>query len=58
MKVKITQGSKKGRKGTIVEQSTDGIIVSLDRKREKNYKHHKTEYYVFVEEGAYERQKG
>ena len=55
MKIKITKGHAKGRKGTIVEKSEDGVLVLMDRKRDKNYKHHKTEYYVFVKEGAYER---
>ena len=55
MKIKITKGFRKGRKGTVSEKTDDGVLVLMDRKRDKNYKHHKTEYYVFIEEGAYER---
>jgi len=54
MKIKITKGFRKGRKATVSEKTDDGVLVLLDRKRDKNYKHHKTEYYVFVEEGSYE----
>jgi hypothetical protein len=54
MKIKITKGHAKGRKGTVAEKTDDGVLVLMDRKRDKNYKHHKTEYYVFIEEGSYE----
>ena len=50
MKVKL----RDGRKGTIVEKMDDGVLVLLNRKRDKNYKHHKTEYYVYAKEGTYE----
>ena len=56
MKIKITSGFRKGRKGTITEKTDGGVLVLLDRKREKNYKHHKTEYVVFAEEGTYREQ--
>lgn len=51
-KVKLNDG----RKGTIVETFDDGISVLLERKGEKNYRKHKTEYVVFAKEGTYERQ--
>lgn len=50
MKVKL----KNGRKGTVIETFDDGVSVLLDRKSDKNYKKHKTEYVVFAKEGTYE----
>lgn len=50
MKVKLSNG----RKGTIVEKFDDGVSVLLDRKGEKNFRKHKTEYVVFAKEGTYE----
>lgn len=40
--------TRQGKKGTVVETFDDGYAVLLDRKRDKNYKHHKTEYVVYV----------
>ena len=42
MKVKLNNG----RKGTVVETFDDGVAVLLDRKSDKNYRKHKTEYVV------------
>lgn len=52
MKVKL----RDGRKGTIVETFDDGVSVLLERKSEKNFRKHKTEYIVYAKEGTYERQ--
>jgi len=45
---------KNGRKGTVVEKFDNGVSVLLDRKSDKNYRKHKTEYVVFAKEGSYE----
>jgi hypothetical protein len=50
MKVKLNNG----RKGTVVETFDDGVAVLLDRKSDKNYRKHKTEYVVYAKEGTYE----
>jgi|DEB0MinimDraft_3_1074331.scaffolds.fasta_scaffold06351_8 hypothetical protein len=50
MKVKLNDG----RKGTVVEELDNGVSVLLDRKGDKNYKKHKTEYVVYAKEGTYE----
>ena len=40
-----------GKKGKIVDYFPDGgYAVSLIRKKEKNYKHHKTEYVVYAKD--------
>lgn len=53
MKVKLNNK----RIGTVVETFDDGVAVLLHRKKEKNYKHHQTEYIIFAKKGTYELQK-
>lgn len=49
-KVKLNDG----RKGSVQETFDDGVSVLLDRKGDKNYRKHKTQYVVFAKEGSYE----